>query len=371
MDDEGTTGAARRPPGDRRRNAAFVLAAVVLAGLWPLAWSRSNGGTDALLGAGTEGPSAQIIAEEIPDAPAFEGLGHDGQQFYAIARHPFDPPAARDQLDSPAYRYRRILLPAMGAAAAPDGGSALVLALLAISLAGVALGAWASTRLPGAPQWLPLAVGATPGVGVALSLTLSDALATGLTIAAIAASLHRRWAWMLLALVAGVLTRETLILVAFGLLLTPHMPTRWRVATVVVPAGAIGAWALWSAHALGTPLLDGAGQVALPFTGWLAAPGTPASLLIGVLTMVILGLGTWRSEQTAPGVAAVLGLHLLLLACLATDVTGSWVNTTRVAAPVMAVAVWSTVRAPAEATTSEATSPSTARRRQAISLVRS
>ncbi len=73
----------------------------------------------------------------------------------------------------------------------------------------------------------PLVVGITPGVGVALTLSLGDALATGLALAAAAAAL-RRWAWMTVALVAGVLTRETLLLVALGLVFTAAMPWRWR-----------------------------------------------------------------------------------------------------------------------------------------------
>ena len=337
---------ANAPRMRRGSVLAAVLIAVALAALWPAAWARSNHSAEALLGAGTKGPARELIARELPDAPLFDGLGHDGQQFYAVARHPFDPPAARDQLDSPAYRYRRILFPALAGTLAPNGGRALVFALLGVSLVGVALGAWATSRLPGAPSWLPVVVGLTPGVGVALALSLGDALATGFALAAVAASLRKRWAWMTVALVAAALTRETLILVAFGLLFTPGLPGRWKVASVLSPLAAAGSWALWSAHALGTPALDGSGQLGLPFVGWLQSTGTPQGQLVGLLTLVVLAVGAWNTRTSDRGVAIVLGLHALLMACLADDVTSSWVNTTRVAAPVFALAVWAIVRTP-------------------------
>ncbi len=342
--------------GDRDENAprrrrgsvlAAVLVAVALAALWPAAWARSNHSAEALLGAGTTGPARELMARELPDAPRFPGLGHDGQQFYAVARHPFDPPAVRDQLDSPAYRYRRILFPALAGTLAPNGGRSLVFALLAISLAGVALGAWATSRLPGAPAWLPLAVGLTPGVGVALALSLGDALATGLTLAAVAASLRRRWAWMTVALVAAALTRETLILVAVGLLFTPGLPNRWKLASILSPLATAGTWALWSAHALGTPALDGSGQLGLPFVGWLQSAESPLGQLVGLLTLLVLAVGAWRTRTSDRGVAILLGLHCLLMVCLADDVTSSWLNTTRVGAPVFALAVWAIVATPA------------------------
>ncbi len=347
-----TTDATELPVRGRARRAAVlgaVLLAVALAALWPLGWAHANHGSEALLGAGTHGPSSALISKEVPDAPRFGSLGHDGQQFYAVARHPFDPAASRDQLDSPAYRYRRILLPALAGLVAPNGGRALVFALLGVSLAGVALGAWAVSRFPGGPAWLPLVVGITPGVGVALALSLGDALATGLALAAIAGALRRRWAWMTLALVAAALTRETLVLVAFGLLWTPGMPTRWKAASIAAPLGVAGTWAVWSAHALGTPMLGGSGQIGLPLVGWLQSTGSPQGQLLGLLTMVVLAVGAWHTYRTDPGLSVVLGLHAVLMMCLADDVTTSWLNTTRVAAPVFAVAVWAIVRQPAEA----------------------
>lgn len=320
-----------------------VLAAVALASLWPLAWARSNGGVDALLGAGADSTARPLIDHEVPGAVRFASLGHDGQQFYVVARHRFDPAAAAPLLDAPAYRMRRIGLPAVAGTLAPDGGRRLIWAMLGVSLAGVALGAWAVSRFPDAPPWLPLVVGVTPGVGVALALSLGDALATGLALAAVAAALRRRWAWMTVALVAGALTRETLLLVALGLVFTAGMPRRWRVAAVALPTLAIGSWAAWSTAQIGQSSLEGAAQVSLPLLGWVQSTSSPRGVALGLGLLVLLAVGavhTWRTDR---GVSAVLGLYAALMACLATDVTVSWLNTTRVAAPVTALAVWAVV----------------------------
>lgn len=333
-----------------RRRAVTVLAvlgAVVLASLWPLAWARSNGGAGALLGAGYDAPSRPLVDREVPGATRFGSLGHDGQQFYVVARHPFDPHAAVELLDSPAYRYRRILFPAAAGALAPNGGMALVWAMLGLSLAGVALGAWAVSRYPDAPLWLPLVVGVTPGVGVALALSLSDALATGFALAAVAGALRRRWAWMTVALVAGALTRETVVLVALGLVFTAGMPRRWRIGALAAPALAAGGWAVWSAAQLGGDAGKGAAQFAPPLVGWVQSTGSPKGVALGLGLLVLLVVGarhTWRSDR---GVSMVLALHAALMACLATDVTVSWLNTTRVVAPVTALAVWAVVARPA------------------------
>jgi hypothetical protein len=352
MDDAATPPVALPAGTGRRRRATalVVLAAVALASLWPLAWARQNGGVDALLGAGVHSTARPMIDREVPGAVRFDSLGHDGQQFYVVARHAFDPAAAAPLLDSPAYRVRRIAFPVLAGFLAPNGGQRLIWAMLAVSLAGVALGAWAVSRFPDAPPWLPLVVGVTPGVGVALTLSLGDALATGFALAAAAAALRRRWAWMTVALVAGVLTRETLLLVALGLVFTAAMPWRWRAAALGLPAAAIGSWALWSTAQIGQSSLKGAAQFSLPLLGWIRSTSRPPGLALGLGLIVLLTLGALHAWRTDRGVAVVLALHAALMACLATDVTVSWINTTRVAAPVTALAVWAVVARGAPAT---------------------
>ncbi|MEY2446906.1 MAG: hypothetical protein QOH79_382 [Acidimicrobiaceae bacterium] len=322
----------------------MIALAVALAGVWPVYRSVANHSFTAIIGAGVVGPSTPLIAREVPDVVVTPNAGHDGQQFYAVARHPFDPEASAPYLANPVYRYRRIVFPVLGWLFAPTGGTRLIAALLIVGLAGVALGAAAVSFLPGAPKWLPLTVGVTPGVVAALGLTLADSLALGFTLAAFAASARRRPPLVLVALVLAVLTRETALLAAIALAAAPDVSWRWRAAYVAVPAALLGAWVLWVSHVLGIPVNDGAAdQFSFPLVGWLHANSEGIGLFIAALLAALLVLGAVRTQDT-PAVCAYLGLLLVLFATLSPNVTVSWVNTTRAVIAGLPLAVWGITR---------------------------
>src|SRR5207237_980466 len=88
---------------------------------------------------GARGPSLGVLAREVPGLVVTPNAGHDGQQFYAIARKPFRPRETARYLKDPSYRYRRILFPLVGWALAPHGGRRLILAFAAIELLSVGL----------------------------------------------------------------------------------------------------------------------------------------------------------------------------------------------------------------------------------------
>lgn len=334
------------------RPARVVGLTVALSLLWPLLQVAAYGSFDALLGVGPQGPARTQIQREIPDLHLTDDYGHDGQQFYVISRHPFDPEAAQDSVSPLAYRYRRILFPLVGRIFAPNGGRQLIAVFLLESLVGVALGAWALTRFPGAPRWLPLTMAFTPGVIAAMGLSLSDALATGLGLLAVALAMERRWWPTVATLVAAVLTRETLILVAVGLVLTPGMPRRMRAATLAVPALVFGAWSAWSSHAAGaSSTKGGADQLAAPFMGWLTVhvPMGQRFLLLAVFALLVAG--AWKAWRTgAPHIAAIVGLGALLLVSISELVAFNWTNSMRPVAPMVPLALWALFREPVPAT---------------------
>lgn len=335
-------------PARDRSGWGMVVAAVLLALVWPLMWAGGQGSTDVLLGAGEEGPSRAFVERDIPDLAPLEGIGHDGQQFYAIARHPFDPEAAGDAVDPPAYRYRRILYPALAALVAPDGGRPVIWAFLALSLLGVALGAASLRLMPRGPRWLPLAAAVSPAVITSLTLSLSDALGSGLALGAIAAATRRRWALAVLAATAAGLTRETFLIVALALVFTPGMPRPWRALSLAVPVAAVGGWMLWLAGQLDTSILDGGSdQLAVPFSGYLSGHTDAQTFLMAAMAAVLLGVGAWRTSRVAPHVAVVLALEVVLLVCVSELVAFNWVNVVRTAAPLLPLAVWAVVTRPA------------------------
>lgn len=322
----------------------MIVLAVALAAIGPIYRSVANHSFTAIIGEGVIGSAQPLLQREVPDLVMTNNLGHDGQQFYAIARHPFDPNASAPYLAGPVYRYRRILFPLLGWALAPHGGTRLIAALLVVGLVGVALSALSIGLMPGAPIWLPLVVGVTPGVIAATSLTLSDSLALGFTLAAFAAATRRHPGIVLTALVLGTLTRETVYLAALALVLTPGLSTRWRIAYLAVPVAVLGAWTVWVAHALGAGVGQSASdQFSFPFTGWIGAKG--GDLVIGLLSGIILVVGMVRTRDDLP-VFVYLGLLLVLFSVLSSDVTASWINTTRVVIAGIPLTVWAITRHP-------------------------
>jgi hypothetical protein len=322
----------------------MVALAVAVAAVWPVYRATANHSFSAILSAGIVGPSTPLIAAEVPDLVVTENAGHDGQQFYAVARHPFDPEASAPYLANPVYRYRRIVFPLLGWALAPSGGTRLIAALMVVGLGGVALGAASVSLLPGAPRWLPVIVGLTPGVIAATGLTLGDSLALGFTLAAFAASAHRRPSLTLVALVLGVLTRETVMLAALALALAPGLERKWRLSFVVAPSALLMAWVLWVSHVLGIPANDGnANQFSLPLMGWIDSGSDLDGLVIGVLLGLVLIAGIVRTRDDIP-VCAYLALLLALFVVLSPAVTVSWLNTTRAVIAGVPLAAWGMTR---------------------------
>ena len=321
-----------------RRRLLVVVATVLLASVWPTAWAVHQGDLSALVSPGATGPSLALLAREVPGLVVTPNAGHDGQQFYAIARKPFGPRETAPYLTTPSYRYRRILFPLLGWALAPHGGRRLILALAAIGLISVGLSAVALGALPGSRPWLPLVVAVTPGVVVSLMLGLSDTLALALTLLAFAAAAHRRWAVLVVALVLAALAKETAFLAAPALALAPGMPGRARLAAVAAPAIVLGGWVAWVNHALNASV-SAESQFAGPLSGWIHSTDTAAGVAVGLLLAITIAVGAWRARG-ALHVRVYLLMLLALMAVLAPAITESWINTSRSVIAGLPLATW-------------------------------
>lgn len=320
----------------------WVATAMLVAVIGPLFAVLGAGSFDALLSAGSEGPARQAVQAEIPDIHLVEGPGHDGQQFFVMALHPFDPQATEGAVRPLNYRYRRILYPALAGAAAPMGGRTLIASLFAVSLLGVAIGAWALGSLPGAPRWLPVAMAASPGVLAAVTRSLCDGLAAGLAIAAVATAQRRSWPATVALLTLAALTRETMLLVALGLAFTPQI-SRWtRVAVVAVPTLVLGGWVGWvdRVTTTATAAEGGREQLTLPFEGYLHSDVTLTSAALSAATFVLLVAAAWRARRSDPEIAVMMLLGAVLLSVVDEVVAWNWVNSSRVVTPFVPLAVW-------------------------------
>ena len=338
-----TTGATPPAPTRARRSWPFVAAAVALSAYWPWLWSRAFGSITALAVIGKQGgPATDSFVHDFPHGFRFAGLGHDGRYFYTIARHPFDFSLLRQRIPITSYRYRRILYPLLAGRLAPHGGMALLLAFVLVSLVGVGIGAWAMTRFPRAPRWLPIIVAADPGVAVALCFTLGDALATGLALAAFAVMFRRRWAVATLLVVLACLTRETSLLAALCLATWPGIPRRARVTLAIVPCATYGAWAVLVAHLTRSSVFaapDG-GLFTFPLGGWAHGTHALLDLLIplGLVAVLVAALAS-RHRSPLP-VRLYIGATTVMLICSTRAITDQWIDSSRVVAVALPLAVW-------------------------------
>lgn len=221
--------------------------------------------------------------------------GYDGQFAYAIAR---DPRHAPDCLDVPAYRYQRILLPALGRALSLGHAPLIPWAFVLVNLAALVLGTVLLEDLLialGASRWYALSYGLFAGVFMAVRLSTTEALAYGLVIGALWADRRGRlWNAALLLALAG-LAKELTGLFAAGFLLHYALERRWGAA-------------LRLALIAGTPFL--VWQIVL--WRWLGAPGAGSGGALATPFELIPFGGVWKIAGEG-GLLAFLVLGVLLV----------------------------------------------------------
>jgi hypothetical protein len=233
-------------------------------------------------------------------------IGYDGQFVYYIA---LDPVNARYYMDSPTYRYTRIVYPLLARFLAAGQPAVIPYALLVINwlaIAGgtLALAAW--LRRKGVWPWFALAYGFYPGLFITLQRDTSEALAYALV--ALGVFLwdyggRGRIGLAACAFSIAALTRETTavfpVLYGLSLLWTPptdeSSPTgrRARLApAIAVVALGVGPLLIYKAFLLawlGTGGDPGLLLERVPFLGLLRAPQSPG-WVEGVRTVVIPAL---------------------------------------------------------------------------------
>ncbi|MCU0498502.1 MAG: hypothetical protein MUF87_14220 [Anaerolineae bacterium] len=146
--------------------------------------------------------------------------GYDGQFVYFIARDP----ANADHLiaaggDFPAYRYQRILLPALSWWL-PLGETAIPWELLIINLIALGAGTWALEGLltrRGASRWIALGYGLSLAALGSTRLTLTEPLAYGLVLVAFYLADQQRPLWQVaLILALAAFAKETTLIFSAG-----------------------------------------------------------------------------------------------------------------------------------------------------------
>jgi hypothetical protein len=300
----------------------------------------------SLIQPGTEGPSTEVIARDFPEVQQPEADGLDGQQYYAIARNPWDLDEAAASLDWPRYRLGRPLLPWAAWLLHPTGGGVgLISALLVVGFAGAFGGALASGALSTmwrGPAWVAAVFPMLPGAFWSVRVTVSDALALGLALGAVALAARSRYAPAVVLAVLAALAKEPMVLVFAGWAL--HRRTRRDALLVAAPIVAVVGWMAWLAFQL-PPDADRAQDLGLPFVGLVSAftdVWSEGDQLVG-MACTVGGLAVGALALIRRGLSHPLGwaiaLQLGFMSVMGVNPTSVNFGATRMAMPIMILAV--------------------------------
>jgi hypothetical protein len=279
---------------------------------------------------------AVLVACVCLASGAHQLYGHgDADLFLAVARSPFGSGAhfPGDHLaQGVAYRYGRVLFPALGWALGLGRAAWITWSLVAVFV--VAVGWWFAAaaellrragrdpRLAWLLMLMPFGL-----VWMSSPTVISEPLACALLLSAyLAASEHRTRRSMVFAALT-ILAREALAIVFLPLAWHGWKTRGWRGALEwLQPLVPYAMWSIWVRFRVGRyPLLDPATTrrfaFAAPFAGWAYTLGHPMQqgqgygLLIGALTMVVATFVFVRARGNGPFVQATFWLCAFIACC--------------------------------------------------------
>lgn len=279
-----------------------LVALLIGAALVVKVASDSDWDLTALVAFGEEEPSTLEYARlHLGHVVARDSIGHDGRFFFIQANDPFLLRADEHAqlLDRPTYRAQRMfypLLAGLGGLATPSVvvWGLVVVNLLAMAAGAAALGSYAQSHHMS--RWFGLAFPLNPGLMSELTLDGAGVLAFALTCAAVLSVSRGRHGWAVGLLALSALTREVMLVAAFGIALwlwrSGHR--RQGILHAFVPMLAVVLWAIYV-----RVRLPGVESVEIQEIGW-------------PLAGVVEAFGTWISypELLAVGLAVILCLLL-------------------------------------------------------------
>jgi hypothetical protein len=221
----------------------------------------------------TGDPAAFIVPGKIwvapallpPDTFVYPGPGYDGQFFFYLAQDPLltGKVASRDKVNSPhidhiAYRYQRILLPALGWLTSWGHPRLLewtmpMINLFAVLGAGFLLAQFLAAR--GRSPWLALVYMLSLSVMVGVVNDLADPLAASLFVAGVIWWLKDRPAAAIAALTGCLLARELYLIPVASVVVLELVRRRKQGIPWLIPLAVFAAWQVYLRVALAAPVV--------------------------------------------------------------------------------------------------------------------
>lgn len=233
-----------------------------------VAQASAVGGYAGLLQVGEQSAVRPLIESELGDVPLTPHSGHDGQISYAIGLDLMGR-GVPELLDHGAYRYRRILYPAVASLFGLLDGKGLLLGMMVVTVisAGTAAGLAGSIGARvGWTDWVGLAVLLNPGMWLSVRLLTPDTLALAMMLVGLHLVLNgRRGA--ALAFSCSVLAKDAYLTTPAGIAISKH---RRRWILLITPLVVLAVWMLWLTYTMGDGF-SGRGNLTLPFVGFVKA----------------------------------------------------------------------------------------------------
>ena len=330
-----------------RRQTAYRLALLLFAALVLLKFSPLNGFTSLIRFGQTWNEHRHSALQALPLAVVPASNGYDGQFYAQIALDPTLRDAQLFQvIDAPAYRSRRILVPALAGLLGLGNPWWTIQAFALLNVLAWLLFAWLLYRHIGGSDWIAYArwFGCMFSMGALESVrqSLVDLPALLLLLLAIMTDSRARVASSTLWLTLGNLAKETSLLSAVALkfdLTNPKLHWRRIFLSLGACALPLAAWSLYVHHRFpATGNGSGVGNVTWPLLGLLdhlksclAAiqtgdfDGRYSMGLLSVLGFVVQIFGLWRSPQPGSAWWRIGVVYSLLFVVLSPWVwTGYW-----------------------------------------------
>jgi hypothetical protein len=313
-----------RPPRDQIVSLACgALSAVAAVGAI-LASQNGSLHPSALVKISDQDPIAAYATAADPHFHLVNLAQHyDGTYYYAMARDPFLTGHAHTLIDQPAYRYGHPLHGWLAGLLSLGNARAVPIALLLLSLLGMAIAGWAVSRLGilfGRTAWAGLLIAVSPGILYSTTVDTTEALGAGLLALTMLAWVRHRFTIAGALIVLVCLDKEQYVVVPVGLALweliaaarrharPSQLPT--KIAAVAIGPAVLAGWYVYVHGQLGSwPWNYEPGNFGAPGAGWREAFRIAHDLSGGEFDQAQIG------NLTPVVLVAIAAIILIALAC--------------------------------------------------------
>lgn len=295
-------------PFPLREAAAWALVGIVFACFLIATQAAALGSLASLLLVGADSALADPIGAVLGDLNTVDGVGNDGQIYFAVGSDLLDNRSTSLLIPSPSVRYQRILFPFLASIGGALEGPALLWGMVAVVVVSSGTLTVATMGLAarfGVGRWVAAGLFANIGLVLGIRLLTPDPLGWALMSLAIWAAVSRRPGWSVALFALAGLAKEPYLAGAIAVAMWLWMERRrWQAAvTVAVPFGVLAGWdAIISSRLAST---DAPSHLGLPLSGFIGAidywdQAPPRDLVytgLAVAALVVAFVGGLRTRS--------------------------------------------------------------------------